>query len=376
MTNATNPTTPTPVRFAVVGLGHFAQVAVLPGIQRLEEARVVALVSGDAEKLAVLGTRYDVPLRSSYDDYDGLLQSGAIDAVYIATPNDTHATYAIRAAEHGIHVLCEKPMAPTSGECEAMVDAAEANDVRLMIAYRLHFEPANLTAVEALQKKQIGEPRLFNSVFTLQVRPENTRVQNRAGAGPLYDIGTYCINAARYLFRAEPTSLIALSGSNPSDERFRFSEEAIAATMLFPGERLANFAVSFGTASTARYEVLGTDGVLRADSAYEYVEDIELVIETSGQTTRQTFHKRDQIAAEIRYFARCVRDGVDPEPSGYEGLADVRIIEAIQRSAATGRRVEPVPTRRDVRPSIDQAATVPPHPKPRTVGVRSGSLPG
>ncbi len=363
-----------PLRFGVVGLGHFAQVAVLPGIQKLDEAKVAALVSGDAEKLAVLGARYDVPRRCNYDDYDDLLKSGAIDAVYIATPNDTHAEYCIRAAERGIHVLCEKPMAPTSSECEAMITAAQTNDVRLMIAYRLHFEPANLTAVEALEKKQIGEPRLFNSVFTLPVRPENTRVQNRAGAGPLYDIGVYCINAARYLFQAEPISLIALTGSNRADERFKYSEETIAVTMLFPGGRLANFAVSFGTASAARYEVLGPEGILTADWAYEYVEDIELTIKTRDQTAHQTFHKRDQIAAEIRYFADCVQSGSDPEPSGYEGLADVRIIEAIQQSTQTGRRVELVPTPRAVRPSLDQVVSVPPHGKPRTIGVESGSL--
>ncbi len=374
MTDTPNEKNLRPLRFGVVGLGHFAQVAVLPGIRKLDEAKVEALVSGDAEKLAVLGERYDVPLRCNYADYDGLLRSGSIDAVYIATPNDTHAEYCIRAAEHGIHVLCEKPMAPTSRECEAMIAAAQANDVRLMIAYRLHFEPANLTAVEALEKKQIGEPRLFNSVFTLPVRPDNTRVQNRAGAGPLYDIGVYCINAARYLFRAEPISLIALTGSNRADERFRYSDETIAVTMLFPGDRLANFAVSFGTASTARYEVLGPEGILTADWAYEYVEDIELTIKTRDHTAHQTFHKRDQIAAEIRYFAECVQNGSDPEPSGYEGLADVRIIEAIQESTKTGRRVELVPVPRAARPSLGQAISVPPHGKPPTVGVESGSL--
>lgn len=364
----------TKVRFAVVGLGHFAQVAVLPAMRQVVGAEIAALVSDTPEKLSVLGGRYGVALRCHYDALDGLLRTGSIDAVYIATPNDTHARFAIMAAQRGVHVLCEKPMAPTSHECEAMIGAAEANGVRLMIAYRLHFEAGNLTAIDTLERGHIGEPRLFHSVFTLQVRPDNTRVQDRPGAGPLYDIGTYCINAARYLFRAEPTQASAMMAANGRDERFRYAEEAVAATLRFPGERLASFVVSFGAASAAQYQVFGTEGALTLDCAYEYVEDITLTVKTPAETRRRTFHERDQIAAEISYFVDCVRQGVEPEPSGREGLADVRIIEALFESARSGRTVTLEPTRRDVRPGIAQALRVPPHEKPRTVGVHSGSL--
>ncbi len=364
------------IRFGVVGLGHFAQVAVLPALHQLQDVKIAALVSGSAEKLATLGDRYDVPHRSGYEDLEALLASGELDAVYVATPNDRHAEHTIMTAQHGVHVLCEKPMAPSARECERMIEAAEENDIRLMIAYRLHFESGNLSSIDAIEQGRIGSPRLFNSVFTLQVRPENTRIQARAGAGPLYDIGTYCINAARYLFRGEPTEVIAQMASKGDDERFRFAEETVAATLRFSDERLANFVVSFGAYGTAEYKVVGTEGSLSLDCAYEYVDDIHLTVKTRDGATRRKFPQRDQIAAEVSYFADCVRSGADPEPSGYEGLADVRVIEAIRASAERGERVAIEPVSQSARPTLGQARRFPAHDKPDTVGVESGSLPG
>src|SRR5688500_17124060 len=134
------------VRYAVVGLGHFAQVAILPAFKHARDnSELVALVSDDPRKLKKLGNRYGVEARHSYEEYDALCASGEIDAVYIALPNSLHCDYAVRAAEAGVHVLCEKPMAVTADECEKMIEAARRNDVRLMVAYRLHFEEGNLS---------------------------------------------------------------------------------------------------------------------------------------------------------------------------------------------------------------------------------------
>ena len=151
-----------------------------------------------------LGKLYDVRACFPYDRLDELLASGVVDAAYIAVPNDLHAELTVIAARHGIHVMCEKPMAPTEAECMQMIRACELRRVKLMIAYRLHFECANLVAVEIARGGEIGHPRMFSSVFSMQVRSGNVRTQPRRGAGPLYDIGTYCLNAARYLFRTEP----------------------------------------------------------------------------------------------------------------------------------------------------------------------------
>ncbi len=363
----------TKLRMGVIGLGHFAQAAILPAFRHLDDVTLTALVSGTPTKLTALADRYEVEHAVGYDQLDALLARGALDAVYIALPNDLHAEYTLRAARHGVHVLCEKPMAPTEADCQRMITACEDADVRLMIAYRLHFEVANLTAIDLAQGGKLGEPRVFSSVFTQQVREHNVRTQARAGAGPIYDIGVYCINAARYLFRDEPIEISAMSFANREDPRFQHVDEAVAVTLRFPGDKLATFAVSFGAHDRAHYQVVCTDGVFTLDDAYEYVADMKLTVQNGVGPRSRTFHKRDQIAAEIEYFVRCVQGGIDPEPSGHEGLADVRIIEAVQRAIESRRTVTLDPIRRPRRPDLDQEIRVAPHGMPRLVEVESAA---
>src|ERR1051326_2986404 len=131
------------VRYAVVGLGHLAQVAVLPAFAQAKNSELVALVSGSPTKLLKVGRQYGMDRLYSYDQYDKCLHEG-VDAVYIVLPNHLHREYTVRAANAGVHVLCEKPMAVTSEECRQMIAAANKNKCKLMVAYRLHFEKANL----------------------------------------------------------------------------------------------------------------------------------------------------------------------------------------------------------------------------------------
>lgn len=349
----------TPVRIAVVGQGHFAQAAVLPAFDGVPGVELAALVSGSKKKLEELGARYGVRELREYDELDDLLGRHRVDAVYVAVPNDMHAEIAMIAARHGVHVLCEKPMAPTEAECVQMIRACERARVKLMVAYRLHFEAANLIAVEMSRGGEIGDPRIFSSVFSMQVRDGNVRTQPRRGSGPIYDIGVYCINAARYLFRAEPVEVSATRLAGP-DPRFASVEEAFAATLRFPDERVAQFTCSFGAHDRAHYQVIGTDGYLTLDNAYEYAADMQLNVHgIHGHQTR-TFEVRDQVAAELAYFAKCIREDLTPEPSGWEGLADVRIIQAIQASARFGRSVPLEPLAAPVkRPDLGQEITVP-----------------
>jgi glucose-fructose oxidoreductase len=270
-----------------------------------------------------------------------------------------HAEYSIRAARAGVHVLCEKPMAVSARECEAMIRAAALHDVRLMIAYRLHFERANLEAVRIVQSGQLGEVRLFQSLFTMQVKDGNSRLRADLGGGPLSDIGIYCINAARYLFRAEPVEVAAFPVAG-DDSRFRAVEEAVGAVLRFPEERLASFTCSFGAADVSRYTVLGTKGTLRLEPAYSHAEALTHHLDVGERTRRRTFPKRDQFAPELIHFARCVREGRDPQPSGREGLADLRVIEAIRRSARTGRAVSLPPYDPGARPDLSREIRRPP----------------
>jgi len=169
------PSKTSKVRYAVVGLGWIAQESVLPAFNNAtKNSELVALVTDDPEKARKLSKEYDVAT-VAYDGYDELLRSGSIDAVYIALPNNLHADFTIRAARAGIHVLCEKPMAPSVEECESMTHACEEHGVKLMIAYRLHFEPGNLKAIERIAGGELGEPRFFSSVFGQQVPEGNIR---------------------------------------------------------------------------------------------------------------------------------------------------------------------------------------------------------
>jgi glucose-fructose oxidoreductase len=328
------------VRFAIVGLGYFAQEAILPGFRHAKGAELAAFVSSDPKKQRKLAKKYGVEHTVDYDGLEELCRNDVIDAVYIATPNHTHRGFVERVAPHGIHVLVEKPMAVTEEDCEAMIRACDENKCKLMVAYRLHFERANLSAIELVRKGKIGEPRFLSSTFSFQIDAPNIRVNPRElGGGALYDIGAYCINAARYLFADEPTEVVGLAARG-DDKRFGNVEEQVSAILRFPGERLAQFTVGFGATATDYYEVVGTKGRVRLDPAYAYHGDLALELTVGDKKPkRKRFKSRDQIGAEIEYFCDCILDGSEPEPSGTEGLADVRVIRAIYRSIDERRPV-------------------------------------
>ena len=335
------------IRYAVVGLGHIAQIAVLPAFKNAANSELFALVSGDPDKLKKLGKTYKLDHLYSYDDFGRALSN--VDAVYLALPNHLHRDYAVRAAAAGVHVLCEKPMAVTVEDCQAMIAAADQNHVKLMIAYRLHFEAGNLEAIRVAKSGKLGDLRVFASDFSQQVADNNVRVSEfiGRGGGPVYDMGVYCINAARYLFGAEPTEVFAV-GANNGEERFQHVEEMTSVVMRFPHERIATFTCSFGACDVSRYALIGTKGVLRADPAYEYAMAIKQQLVIGEKKTSRTFPKRDQFAAELLYFSDCILKDKKPEPSGMEGLADIRIVEAIHESARTKRaiRVPDLPAQR------------------------------
>lgn len=361
------------VRFAVVGLGNIAQVAVLPAFAHAgERCELVALVSSDAEKLSELGKTYGVEHTGSYDELERVFRNAAVDAAYIALPNTMHRRFTERCARAGVHVLCEKPMAMTTEDCEAMIHACDESDVKLMIAYRLHFESANLHAIEIAQSGRLGELRFFSSSFGQQVREGDIRTKAETGGGALYDMGIYCVNAARYLFRSEPEEVFALQ-SGGHDDRFDRVDETTTAVLRFPGDRLAQLTASQGSANVDDYRIVGTDGDLRLEPAYTYVGELRHYLTVGGETKTQTFDASDQFAPELLHFAGCVLGGEEPEPSGEEGLADVRVLEAIAESARTGRPVTLAPFERTRRPSVELEMRKPAVEKPKVVHAPSPS---
>lgn len=363
------------VRYAVIGLGHIAQAAVLPAFKHAKRnSRLAALVSSEPKKLKQLSRRYGVQRTCGYDGVDELFASGEIDAVYIALPNDMHKDYTVRAARAGLHVLCEKPMAVNASECEEMIRATREANVKLMIAYRLHFERANLEVAKLARTRKLGELRFFTSDFAMQVSDDNIRLNPpEKGGGPLYDIGIYCINAARYCLAEDPVEVWA-AGTRSKDPRFRNVDETVAAVMRFKDERLASFTCSFGAADKSVYSVTGTKGSVTLDPAYEYAVGLSYRLKVGERETRKKFSKSDQFAPELLYFSDCVLNNREPEPSGEEGLADVQIIEAMLQSVSTGRPVRLEIRQRNQRPTLQQEIRSPAVPRePKLVEVKPAS---
>jgi predicted dehydrogenase len=362
------------VRYAVVGAGHIAQAAVLPAFQHAEEnSELVALVSSDPEKRAELARRYGIRHTGSYDELESVLRDSNAHAAYVAVPNTLHREFSERCAHVRTHVLCEKPMAMTAEDCLAMISVADRNDVHLMIGYRLHFEAANLRAIEIARSGRIGETRAMASTFSHLVRPDDIRWRADLGGGALFDLGNYCVNAARYLFRDEPIEVFGYQVMGREDYSNQV-DEMTCAVLRFAKDRFAHFAVNQAAADVSTYRLLGTRGDLRVEPAYDYTTALEHHLTVDGKTRRRRFPKRDQFAAELVYFSRCVLEGTEPEPNGWEGLADVRVMVAIQEAARTRRPIELEPFERKRRPDLRQNIEKPPVEKPDTVHAPSPSV--
>jgi predicted dehydrogenase len=361
------PSSSKPIRYAVVGLGHIAQVAVLPAFAHARNSRLAAVVSGDKHKRAQLSTKYRVPA-FSYEQYEECLAQ--VDAAYIALPNSMHAEYTIRAANAGVHVLCEKPLAVTVDECERMIEACDSAGVKLMTAYRLHFEKMSLEAIDLVHRGRIGEPKFFSSTFSMTVKPGNIRTEEELGGGTLYDLGVYCINAVRHLFAGEPIEVFGYS-VNAAAGKMPDIDESTAAVLRFEGERVATFVTSFNAADTGFYVITGTKGSLCLDPAYEYAEGLAYELTVSGKTKSKQGRKSDQFAPELEHFSDCILHDREPEPSGREGMQDVRIVQALYESSRRGEPVHIPAYEESKRPTKRQEIRKPGVRKPELVNVES-----
>ena len=170
------------VGYCVIGLGTIAD-HFMRGVQTSPNSKITGLVSGHRDKAERIAAQYGVPKSSiySYEDMDKFRDNKTIDAVYVALPNSMHAEYTIRSAKAGKHVLCEKPMSTTVSEAEAMIAACKAMNVKLMIAYRLHYEPLNLKAVKLIRDGALGTVQTINGAFGFQCEPDGVETEQGAG---------------------------------------------------------------------------------------------------------------------------------------------------------------------------------------------------
>ena len=337
---------PRKLGYAIVGLGYYGLETILPQFVNCQHSRVAALVSGDRTKALATAAKYGVPETSiyTYADFDRIRDNPDVDIVYVCLPNSMHAEYTIRAAKAGKHVMCEKPMAVSVAECEAMIRACKTAGKKLMIGYRCHFEPFNLEAMRLAKSGAAGKIRYVRSEHGfVQGDPNKWRLKRAlSGGGSLMDMGIYSLQAARYMIGEEPIAVTARESTDRRDPRFREVEDMIEWTLEFPSGAIAG-CQSMYSANQNHILLMGDKGRIELEPATRY-DGNKMWTGRDGRETAITSPPpgpgKTQFAGQLDHLAECILDGREPIVSGEEGLRDLRIVEAIYRSVREGRTVK------------------------------------
>jgi glucose-fructose oxidoreductase len=330
--------------YAIVGLGSYGLGVIIPEFARCQNSRLAAVVTGDAAKGARVAAEHGLPASAvySYANFDSIRDNPDIDIVYVCLPNALHAEYTIRAAKAGKHVMCEKPMAVSVAECEAMIAACRAANRKLMIGYRCHFEPFNLEAMRLARSGVAGKIRYVRTEhgFT-QGDPSKWRLKRAlSGGGSLMDMGVYSLQAARYMTGEEPIAVTARESTDRSDPRFREVEDMIEWTLEFPSGAIAG-CQSMYSANQNHVLLMGDKGRIELEPATRYTGN-HIWTGKDGRERELTpppGPRATQFAGQLDHLADCIVAGREPIVGGEEGLRDMRIVEAIYRSAREGRTI-------------------------------------
>ena len=326
-----------PLRFAAVGLGTISDIF-MRACADTPKAKITGLVTGHPdEKGAKYARQYNVPAESvyTYETFDRIRDNRNIDAVYIGLPNSMHAEYTIRAARAGKHVLCEKPMAISSAECRAMIRACQQANVKLMIAYRVHYDPTWTQMLDLVRSGALGQVKSCEGAFPGKGHGWRNDRQF-AGGGSLMDLGIYPLNGIRYLLGEEPSGFGAMVANRDTSGKFKGMEESLVWLMRFPSGVIATCSSSYGESAPNYLKIIGEEGFLTMGPAYGY-DGLRLAGETNKGTIDVTATGREpfQFTLEAEHFSDCVRDNKRPKTPGEEGLADLLAMEAIYRAAGT-----------------------------------------
>ncbi|GJD63995.1 Gfo/Idh/MocA family protein [Methylobacterium frigidaeris] len=358
------------VRYAFVGLGDITQEAMLPGVRHTGNSQIAALVSGNPEKARRVGELYGVADIYGYEQFGELLASGTIDAIYLATPNWRHAEFIIPALKAGIHVLVEKPLEISAEKCREILAVQSGSSAKLMVAYRLHFEPATLATIDLIRSGALGDLFTFTSSFTQMVSPANHRAKSGVEAGPIFDMGPYTINAARSVFGDEPTEVVSAVGVRHPEAGFGDFDDTVAVTLRFPGNRLAQFVLSYYGNVLDTYAVVGTKGSVEVNPAYMYGKPLARTVTIGDEKFRDSLRNTDHFGGELKYFSDCILNDTAPEPDAEEGYADLRVIEGILKALEIGGSAPLEPFTRSKRIDVSgQLQHLPAQAPPDLVGV-------
>jgi predicted dehydrogenase len=355
-TPSSPPPSPLPpeqrVGFAIVGLGRLALEEILPAFSRSMKAKPVALVSGSPDKLKTVAAQYGIKSDAcyTYETFDAIRDNPEVKIVYIVLPNAMHRLYCERAAKAGKHVLTEKPMSVTSQDGQAMVDACKQAGVKLMVAYRIQYEPYNRRAMQFVREKKYGRLLAYHGINTQTVAADGhlqwRHKKAMAGGGSLFDIGLYCLNTARFITGEEPVEIFATTYSPAGDTRFAEVEETVSFMLRFPSNTIANCFTSYGGRDDKHQRMNLETAAVDMPNSYQYVGQRMMVSSRAGDATSNdelVLEAKNQFAQEIDHMADCVLTGREPYTPGEEGVQDHKLMEAIYVSARTGKPVHLAP---------------------------------
>ena len=325
------------LRWGILSTADIARRKVVPGIRRAARCRITAIASRAEGRAGVVARELDIP--RAHGSYEALLADPEVDAVYIPLPNHLHAEWTIAAARAGKHVLCEKPLAMSSGDAQRMVDACAEAGVRLMEAFMYRLHPSWVAFRELVRSGRLGEVVAVQSWFSYY-NDDATNIRNmvEAGGGALFDIGCYQVNLSRLLFDAEPTRVQASIRRDPA-----LGIDVVTSAILdFEGGRVSTFTCSIRTETDQRVHVYGTRGHASIWIPFNIPPDLPTkVFVTAGgnvpvapEVETLTFETADPYAVEFEHFASAVLDGRQFAHSADDAVANLRVIEEIFRVAA------------------------------------------
>lgn len=327
------------LRVAIMGLGSYGR-RVADAMQTCTRAKLTGAISGTPSKLKDWQGKYNIPEKNcyNYENFDAVKNNPDIDAVYVITPNALHHDGVIRAAKAGKHVICEKPMAVNAKEGQEMVDACKKAAVKLLVGYRLHFEPKTLEIIRMRKDGELGKPLFFQGLSGFVIGdPTQWRLNKKlAGGGSLMDIGIYSVNGARYMIGEDPVWVTAEETKTHPEKFAEGVDETIQFQLGFPSGAVASCLSTYNMNNLDRFFLTAEKGFAELLPATGYgpikgrTHKGEL---TQPHVTHQTV-QMDEMAAILL-------EGKQPvvPVDGEEGVKDLKIIDGIYEAAKTGRKV-------------------------------------
>lgn len=321
---------------ALLGLGGYSAGQLAPALQETTLCRLAAVVTGTPAKAERWQKKYDLPASClyNYTDFDRIADNPEVDIVYVVTPNALHRDFVVRAAKAGKHVICEKPMATTVEDCDAMISACQEAKRKLSIGYRLHFEPHNVELARLGSSKELGAVKRIQAEDAFPSSGGTWRFDPKlSGGGALMDVGIYCVQAACYSSGEEPVGITARFEPKTNPERFKEIEETLTWTMEFPSGAMAECMTSYNQVGN-RLRLEAAQGWVELAPAYSYRG-------IHGKSSRGKFQfpQVNQQARQMDAFAECILQDRPTTVPGEMGRRDVRILTAIYEAARSGKRV-------------------------------------